>query len=177
MNLVAAAPIWLLGLLAAALAVAALEDAVRLRISNLSCAGVFVGALIAMGVQGFPLALWQNVMVFAAVLIVGTPLFAAGKVGGGDVKLLAAVGLWVDLRTAAWLIAAVFLAGGLLAIAFLSARVLFRSRQREGKEKIGSKGIPYGLAIVAGAAFVFYAQLPIAKAKSEKPISLSLTPR
>ena len=175
MNLFAMAPMWLLGLLAAALVVAAVEDAIRLRISNLSVAGVLITALIAMGLQGFPLALWQNWVVFAALLIVGTPLFAAGKVGGGDVKLLAAVGLWVDLRLSVWLIAAVFIAGGVLAIIFLAAR-LFRSPQREGKEKIGSKGIPYGLAIVGGAAFIFFGQLPAAKAKPEQsnPRSLNL---
>ncbi len=173
MNLLATAPMWLLGLLAAALAVAALEDAIRLRISNLSVAGVLITALIAMGLQGFPLALWQNWVVFAAMLAIGTPLFAAGKVGGGDVKLLAAVGLWVDLRTSVWLIAAVFLAGGVLAILFLTAR-LFPSRRREGKGKIGSKGIPYGLAIVAGAALVFFGSLPAAKAKPERPNSRSL---
>ena len=173
MNLLAMAPMWLLGLLAAALVIAAIEDAVRLRISHLSVAGVLIAGLIAMGLQGFPLALWQNWVVFAAILAIGTPLFAAGKVGGGDVKLLAAVGLWVDLRTSVWLIAAVFLAGGVLAIIFLTAR-LFRSRRREGKEKIGSKGIPYGLAIVAGAAFIFLGQLPAAKAKPERPNPHSL---
>jgi prepilin peptidase CpaA len=174
MNLVAAAPMWLLGLLAAALAVAALEDAIRLRISNLSVAGVLVAALIAMGLQGFPLELWQNWVVFAAILVIGTPLFAAGKVGGGDVKLLAAVGLWVDLPTSVWLVAAVFLAGGVLAILFIAARLLSRSRQRQGKDKIGAKGIPYGLAIVAGAAFVFSVQLPASKPQRPKPISLNL---
>jgi prepilin peptidase CpaA len=168
MNLLAMAPTWLLGLLAAALVIAAIEDAVRLRISHLSVAGVLIAGLIAMGLQGFPLALWQNWVVFAAILAIGTPLFAAGKVGGGDVKLLAAVGLWVDLRTSVWLIAAVFLAGGVLAIIFLTAR-LFRSRQREGKEKIGSKGIPYGLAIVVGAAFIFFGQQPATKARPERP--------
>jgi len=167
MNLILTAPMWLLGLLAAALVIAALEDAIRLRISNLSVGGVLLAALVAMGLQGFPLALWQNWAVFAALLILGTPLFAAGKVGGGDVKLLAAVGLWVDLPAAVWLIAAVFLAGGVLAILFLTARLVWQ-RQRGG-EKIGSKGIPYGLAIAAGAAILFAGQLPATKEKPERP--------
>jgi prepilin peptidase CpaA len=174
MNLVPAAPLWLLALLGAALAVAAIEDAIRLRISNVTCLAVFLAALVAMGLQGFPLSLWQNWLVLAVLLVVGTFLFASGNVGGGDVKLLAAVGLWVDLHTAVWLLAAVFLSGGGLAIGFLTARMLFRSRRREGKKKLGSKGIPYGLAIVAGAAIIFAGQLAPAKPKHEKPNPFSL---
>jgi len=172
MNLFASVPIWLVAWLAAALAVAAIEDAVRLRISNVSCLAVFLGAVVAMGLAGFPLALWQNWLVFAVLLILGTFLFASGKVGGGDVKLLAAVGLWVDLRSAVWLLAAVFLAGGLLAIGFIIARLLFRARG--GKKKIGSKGIPYGLAIVTGAAFVFLAQSDLNKPSKPNPFSLNV---
>jgi prepilin peptidase CpaA len=176
MNLVAESPLWLMALLAAALAGAAVEDVVRLRISNLSCLAVLLLALVAMGFAGFPLALWQNFVVFAALLVVGTFLFASGKVGGGDVKLLAAVGLWVDLRTAVWLIAAVFLAGGLIAIGFIIARTLSRSRKAEGKKKIGSKGIPYGLAIVTGAALVFLGQSDLNKPAHKKvnPFSVAV---
>ncbi|MFL6725370.1 MAG: prepilin peptidase [Sphingomicrobium sp.] len=168
MNLVAAAPLWLMALLAAALAGAAIEDAVRLRISNLSCVAVVLLALVAMGFAGFPLALWQNFVVLAVLLGAGTLLFASGKVGGGDVKLLAAVGMWFDLRAAVWLIAAVFLSGGLIAIGYILARLLFRPSEGEGRKKIGSRKIPYGLAIVAGAAFAFLAQSDLNKPTPKK---------
>jgi hypothetical protein len=39
-NLLVTAPIWLIGILTAAVLAAAVEDAVRLRISNITCAVV-----------------------------------------------------------------------------------------------------------------------------------------
>jgi prepilin peptidase CpaA len=169
MNLVASAPPWLVAVLFAALAAAALEDAIRLKISNATCLAVLASALVAMGLHGFPLALWQNAVVFAVLLIVGTFAFGSGKIGGGDVKLLASLGLWVDLRSAVWLVAAVFIAGGILALGFITARMVARSPTGERRKRIGSKGIPYGLAIVAGACLVFAGQLGWMQPKAEKP--------
>ena len=160
MNLVTTAPAWLLIILVLLLAAAAIEDAMRLRISNLTCAGVLIAALVAMGFAGFPASLWQNLLLFAALLFGGMFLFSAGKIGGGDVKLLAVIGLWVDLRAGLWLIISVALAGGVLAILYLLGRaVIRRRRQRAGTETTRGPGIPYGLAIVTGAAFVFATQL------------------
>lgn len=158
MNLVAAAPIWLMVFLLAALAAAAVEDSARLRISNLTCLAVLLSALVAMALDGFPLALWQNALVFIAILAVGTPIFAAGHMGGGDIKLLACIGLWMTISAAVWLLAATLIAGGLLAIVFIAVRVLL-GRQREELRTARSRRIPYGLAIVAGACLVFAGQL------------------
>jgi prepilin peptidase CpaA len=157
-NLIAVAPLWLLALVGAALAAAAIEDAVRLRISNATSLAVLIGALVAMALQGFPLVLWQNALVFAALLAGGTAMFASGKVGGGDVKLLACLGLWVNLAAAVWLLVTVAIAGGILALGFIAARAI---SGRKARTKLGGKdrGIPYGLAIVAGACIVFAGQL------------------
>ena len=46
MNLIPHAPLWLLAILLAAMAAAAVEDFLRLRISNITCAAVLVAALI-----------------------------------------------------------------------------------------------------------------------------------
>ena len=175
MNLVTTAPAWLLVILALLLAAAAIEDATRLRISNLTCAGVLVAALVAMGFAGFPAGLWQNALLFAALLFGGMFLFGAGKIGGGDVKLLAVIGLWVDLRAGLWLIISVALAGGVLAILYLLARAVLRKRrQRAGKEDRKGAGIPYGLAIVTGAAFVFATQLGWPGSEPARPDPLSI---
>lgn len=156
MNLITSSPSWLTITLLFLLLAAAIEDAVRLRISNLTCGLVFVGALVAMGVHGFSLSLWQNALVCIVILALGTPAFAAGWLGGGDVKLLAALGLWLDLQAAFGLIAAVFIAGGLLAIISIAARRagIWRrhANPRDGR-------IPYGVAIAAGAFFIFGVQL------------------
>jgi prepilin peptidase CpaA len=152
-NLAVEAPQWLALLFTGLLLAAAVEDAVRLRISNITVLLVIVAAVIAVVVVGPTLALWQNLAVFAALLAVGTLMFAAGKLGGGDVKLLAAVGLWFDVIGALWMLFDVVLAGGVLAILIIALRSLGwseRIRRRVVLLRPGG-GIPYGVAIAAGA--------------------------
>jgi prepilin peptidase CpaA len=171
MNLVVGAPLWLVGLLALVLLAAAIEDAVRLRISNFTCAAVLLGALISMVLHGFSLGLWQNFVVCVAILMVGMPAFAAGWLGGGDVKLLAALGLWLNLQAALGFVAAVFIAGGVVAIIYIATRPFRRGPQKDRS----SRRVPYGLAIVGGAVFVFGMQLsqrpadPLANFRASHP--------
>ena len=165
MNLVAGSPTWLVAILFVALAAAAVEDFVRLRISNVTCLAVLVTALIAMGLHGFPLALWQNAVVFLVLLGAGFLLFATGKMGGGDVKLIACLGLWVNISDGITLLVTTLVAGGIIALIYLASRLLPSSRPRES---IKSRQIPYGLAIVAGASLVFVGQMGLLKAKPER---------
>ena len=169
MNLVPGAPTWLLALLFAAIIAAAVEDFVRLRISNVTCLVVLVTALIAMALQGFSLDLWQNAAVFAVLLAAGTPLFASGKMGGGDVKLLACLGLWVNISAGVWLLATSLIAGGVLALIYIAVR---HWRSARSGEKYTSKGIPYGVAIAAGASLVFAGQLGLFKPDRPNPLEV-----
>ncbi len=152
MNLAIAAPSWLAMLFVALLVLAALEDVWRLRISNWICAAIIVAAFVAVILAGPVADLWQNVAVFAALLAAGTLLFAYGKMGGGDVKLLAASGLWFDLAGAGRMIVAVMLAGGVVAILVLILRTMQWSQS--ARERIAilrpKGGIPYGVAIAGG---------------------------
>lgn len=147
MNLVTFAPLWLLILLACALLAAAIEDAMRFRISNLTCLAVFAGAIVSAAIQGPTWGLWQNAIVFAVLLMLGTIAFSAGWLGGGDVKLFAATGLWFDLGSALPLVSLVFIAGGLVAIGYVLSRPL--RRLRGAQPKWGR--VPYGIAIAVGA--------------------------
>lgn len=156
MNLIVSSPLWLMAFLLVVLLAAATEDAIRLRISNITCGLVLLLALIAMGLHGFPLSLWQNVVVCVAILAVGTALFAAGLFGGGDIKLLAAIGLWLNLSAVLYLLIAIAIAGGILAIGYICARKFGLARPAPGQKGLN---VPYGLAIVAGALFVFSTQL------------------
>ena len=153
MNLAVEAPQWLALIVAILLLAAAAEDAVRLRISNLIVLLVLVGAIVAAAVTGPELSLWQNLLVFLGLLGIGTPMFAAGKLGGGDVKLLAAVGLWFDFTGALWMIVAVALAGGVLALLVLILRSVGWSEELRRRVVLlrPGGGIPYGVAIAAGA--------------------------
>ena len=152
MNLVVASPTWLVGLLMLVLAAAAVEDALRLKISNLTCSAVLLGAVAAMALNGFRFELWQNAAIFAIILAIGTAAFSVGLLGGGDVKLLAGIGLWLDFKTAVLLIVVIALTGGVVAIAYILSR---RFRNSQGR----SSKVPYGLAIVGGALLVFVSQL------------------
>ena len=153
MNLAVGAPLWLALVLAVLLLVAAAEDAIRLRISNVTVLLVIVAAAAAAVIAGMKLDLWQNLVVFLSLLVVGTPLFAAGKLGGGDVKLLAATGLWFSLKGAVTLLVAVFLAGGAIAILLLVTRTMNWSEATRQRLVIlrPKAGIPYGVAIAVGA--------------------------
>lgn len=156
MNLILGAPSWLIIILLLTLIAAAVQDAVRFKISNLTCGIVLLTAVVAMALHGFSLSLWQNVAVCVAILALGTLAFAGGWLGGGDVKLLAVLGLWFDLRAAVALLAAVFIAGGVVAFIYIAARWT-RLRQRS-TEKRGGR-VPYGIAIAAGAICLFGIQL------------------
>jgi prepilin peptidase CpaA len=155
LNLIAAAPSWLVVVLGCALVAAATEDALRLRISNVTSLVVFAAAIVAMIIEGASWSLWQNAVAFAAILTLGTFAFSAGWMGGGDVKLLAATALWFDLKSAVWLLALVLLAGGLLAVCYLLSRPF---RGVKGTKK-GSR-VPYGIAIAVGALAMGYMVRP-----------------
>jgi prepilin peptidase CpaA len=151
LNLIAAAPTWLIALFGLALVAAAIEDALRLRISNVTSLLVVVGAVAAAVIEGPSLVLWQNVAVLIAILLLGTAAFSAGWLGGGDVKLFAAAGLWFDLRSAIWFVALTFLAGGVVALGYLVSRPF-----RRGAKNSRNTRVPYGIAIALGAlAMVF----------------------
>lgn len=160
MNLATEAPQWLALILAILLVVAAAEDAARLRISNVTVLLVLVCAVAAAAVAGPEVGLWQNLVVFLALLAVGMPMFAAGKLGGGDVKLLAAVGLWFDFKGALWMLIAVAIAGGILALLVLVVRSLKWSEEKRRRIVLlrPGGGIPYGVAIATGALIAMVLQ-------------------
>lgn len=153
MNLAAEASLWLALILAALLIAAAAEDAARLRISNLTCGLIVLAAIATAVIEGPELSLWQNLAIFVGLLLGGMPLFAAGKLGGGDVKLLASAGLWFDFMSALHMVAAVFIAGGVLALLILALRTIGwgESALRRVQVLRPGGGIPYGVAIATGA--------------------------
>jgi prepilin peptidase CpaA len=89
-------------------------------------------------------------------LAIGFALFALGHIGGGDAKLFAAVVLWLGLKDSLpyALVASVF--GGALAVALMLLRQwplpVFLARQSWILKLHDKKaGIPYGVALAAGA--------------------------
>ena len=159
MNLAANAPYWLIGILFTLLLLATLEDGWRLRISNILPLGVAAAGIIAILVVGLSASIWQNALLFAVTLLVGSLAFGARLLGGGDVKLLAACMIWFDLRSGWQLVMAIAIAGGLLAIVILAARQFTRGLRDSRWIVLRPKGgIPYGIAIGFGTAFMVAAQ-------------------
>ncbi|HWI89093.1 MAG TPA: prepilin peptidase [Sphingomicrobium sp.] len=135
----------LLIVLATLLVVAAAIDARTFTISNkLNLAVALLAPVYWMAV---PLSLWPEVPIQIAgavlVFLVLAAAFYAGMMGGGDVKLAAALALWFPPGLTIKFLVLMSLAGGLLTIGLL---VWHRAKRREGRPEI-----PYGVAIAFGA--------------------------
>ena len=156
MNLLASAPAWLAAILYVLLVIAALEDGWRMRIGNLTSGAIAIGAFVAIALDGPIVGLWQNLLLFVGVLAIGTIFFSRSWMGGGDVKLLAAGGLWCDFSTGWKMLVAVALAGGLETVLILLSRgFAWSDRTLERVEFLRRRGgIPYGIAIAAGLILV-----------------------
>lgn len=133
--------IWVLTLIAAAV-----SDLRSFRIPNYLPGILILLFGINTVIAGVDASLWENLFHFLVALIIGMGLFGRGWIGGGDAKLYAAVALWFNWTGAVVLIFATTIAGLLLAISFVAARML---GLRKNVPK-NDRRIPYGVAIAAG---------------------------
>ena len=137
--------------LAATLVVAAVIDVRTFTISNrLNLTVMFGAPLYWMSIALTP---WPGMAVqIAAGAIVFTLLagaFYAGMMGGGDVKLAAALALWFSPGGTVKFLVLMSLAGGVLTLGTVAWH---RAARREGRPQI-----PYGVAIAFGALSRFSA--------------------
>ena len=156
MRLLAVAPDWLAAILLLLLIVAAIQDAWRLRISDWISGLIAIGAFVALAIDGPVSGLWQNLLLFAAVLAIGTFMFGRGWMGGGDIKLLAASSLWFNLTDGWKMLVAIALAGGVETLVIMIVRRLPWSDDKRAKALLLRRGgpIPYGIAIALGVALM-----------------------
>ena len=134
----------LLASLAALLVVAAVIDMRTFTISNrLNLTVALLAPLYWLSVE---LSIWPGIAIQlaagAAGFVVLAAAFYAGMMGGGDVKLAAALALWFPPGATIKFLVFMSLAGGLLTLLIL---VWHRAKQREGRPQI-----PYGVAIAFG---------------------------
>lgn len=85
-------------------------------------------------------------------LLGGLLLFRFGVIGGGDAKFYAATAAWFPLAQAVPLFVSVALCGLVLLVVWFAARQFLK--QRTPKTNKATDGLPYGLAISAGAMVV-----------------------
>jgi prepilin peptidase CpaA len=157
MNSMMIAGIVFLLIFPACLIWAAISDLRTMTISNRLClilAGGFYPAALLLGLN--PVMIGLHTLLAFIVLLAGMAMFAAGWMGGGDAKLMTAASLWLGLSAALPFVFYVALMGGALTLVFLILRKLFKRhtdtmsgwQQRLMTDK---GGIPYGVAIFAGA--------------------------
>ena len=134
----------LLILLAAILVVAAAIDVRTFTISNRL--NLTVALLAPLYWASIALSPWPEIAAHVAagaivfVLLAGA--FYAGMMGGGDVKLAAALALWFPPLATVKFLVIMSIAGGVLTLVSL---VFHRLKKREGRPEI-----PYGVAISFG---------------------------
>lgn len=138
----------LLAALAIALLIAGFTDLRARRIGNWLTGTVALGAPLFWWASG--LALWPDVAIQVGVALTAfavlAALFAFGAMGGGDVKLLTALALWIDPLWFLRLLIVMALLGGVLTIVCAAWHVT-----RRRKDKLA---IPYGLAIASAGLWV-----------------------
>jgi len=137
---------------------------------------VVVGILCALALRSAvgPAALWSGMLGSALAFAIALPLFAMRAMGGGDVKLFAAVGAFVgpSLFLPAFVTSAIV--GGVIGIIYavrrgvvvpvmysskdllVNAATLGRSGERPTLEKKGAITVPYGAAIAIGSVVVWF---------------------
>jgi prepilin peptidase CpaA len=143
------------------LAWAACSDAVDFEIPNTASLGLAL--LYPLFVLVSPVRvewLWA-VMVAGAIFVAGLLLFASGRFGGGDVKLLSASALWAGPKLILPMLIVMSLAGGVLALLIWGVQRLRRYHFAASGEALLTPGqyavsarLPYGIAIAAGAGLV-----------------------
>jgi prepilin peptidase CpaA len=134
----------LVAILAAMLIVAAAGDLRTRTIPNWLNAAIALGAIPFWLLSG--MSLWPEIALQVAVAAAVFGLFAIafyfGAMGGGDVKMVAAIALWLPLGAVVKLLVIMSLAGGVLTVAMLARRRMGKSREQ--------LEIPYGVAIAFG---------------------------
>lgn len=150
----------MLGVFPLAMAYAAASDLVSMTISNRLCLLLVGGFAVCAAMLGLSLPeIGRHLAAGVLVLTAAFGLFAAGWIGGGDAKLVAATALWFgfDQLMSYLMIAGVF--GGILTILILILRArplpaLAVDWRWARRLHAANEGVPYGIALAFAALLV-----------------------
>jgi prepilin peptidase CpaA len=146
----------LLALLAIILVVAAVIDVRTFTISNGLNATVALLAPAYWWATGLPL--WPDAAIHVAVaggvFLLLAATFYMGMMGGGDVKLAAAIALWFQPLTTLKFLVIMSLAGGVLTLIVLAIHKKRGKPPLDGDAPPARPEVPYGVAIAAGALWI-----------------------
>jgi prepilin peptidase CpaA len=106
---------------------ASVFDVLRLRIPNPIPLGLLALFAVELLLRTSPAAPVDHLMAMGLALVILLPLFALDMLGGGDVKLLAVVALWLGMTKLAPLLILVGVVGAIFALLWLALRWLVRT--------------------------------------------------
>lgn len=148
-----AASLFSMVFLVPALLVAARGDWLRRDIPNMLNAAIAAMAPVYWWAAGF--SLWPEIAIIIglafALFCLFAVAFAIGAMGGGDVKMIAALALWMTPMQLPMMLIVMAIAGGLL-----TAVMVVRHRMTR---RLGRPEIPYGIAIAIGGLWVIVNQI------------------
>ncbi|WP_342747277.1 A24 family peptidase [Sphingomonas spermidinifaciens] len=132
---------------------AGIEDVRRREIAHWKNAAIALLAPIWWWATGMPV--WPNMAVqigiALAIFALFTGLWALGQIGGGDVKLIGALALWVPLLPMISMLVLMSLIGGVIAALMLI--------ERKWRRDPAVPQVPYGVAIACAALLTFHEPL------------------
>ncbi len=142
------------------MAFAAATDLLTMKIPNLLSIGLCVAFLVIAPIAGLSgQEMLMHLAAGALMLIAGILLFALGWIGGGDGKILAVAALWLGFDQLVGFLALVAIFGGALALAILAYRrvpaTAFPLPDWALRLHTQGGGMPYGVAIAAGALITY----------------------
>jgi prepilin peptidase CpaA len=141
----------LLAALAIGLLIAAFTDLRRREIDNWLTAAIAIGAPLFWLASGTSLLdVGFHVGIALVTFLILLALFAFNLMGGGDVKLLTALSLWIAPMWFVKMIVVMALLGGGLTLIFGGHHLLTK--------KTGPVQVPYGIAISAAGLWVLASQ-------------------
>jgi prepilin peptidase CpaA len=159
------------GALGLLLVSAGIEDARSRNIANWKNAAIALLAPAWWWANG--LALWPDVAmqfgVASLVFAFFVGAFAIGQMGGGDVKMLGALALWLPVQPLIYMLVLMSLLGGALTIVMVADRW---TRLRGGLGKLPWRTIAPILAAAAAAAILVYSsRLSVARVLIAQPVT------